>query len=286
MYKSFYNYCIYLQTMTKLATPETKISSALLDDTADQESEPKVEQSLPQSKLHPSAQKKLRSYKIIVLGESGVGKTCLSFRFCAGRFPLHSEATIGLDFREKIVEIDGERLKLQLWDTAGQERFRRSITHHYYRFIEFCWMTPINSFSSSRNVDAVIFVYDVNEVGTLMALDSWVEEVEQHGVGVATPRVLVGNKVDQADTGLATTSTAQRWADDRNMPLFETSAKDDTMCDHVDGIFLTIAHKLVSGKSLMKPVPDPAHPETQAVRLVYQSTIAAPPSDQEESCCF
>ena len=78
--------------MTKLATPETKISSALLDDTADQESEPKVEQSLPQSKLHPSAQKKLRSYKIIVLGESGVGKTCLSFRFCAGRFPLHSEA--------------------------------------------------------------------------------------------------------------------------------------------------------------------------------------------------
>ena len=140
----------------------------------------------------------------------------------------------------------------------------------------------------SRNVDAVVFVYDVNNIETLMSLDGWVDEVEEHGISLNLPRVLVGNKCDQVDMGghCATTNTAQRWADDRNMPLFETSAKDDTMCDHVDGIFLTIAHKLVSGKSLMKPVPDPAHPETQAVRLVYQSTIAAPPSDQEESCCF
>ena len=72
----------------------------------------------------------------------------------------------------------------------------------------------------------------------------------------------------------------------RNMPLFETSAKDDSMCDHVDGIFLTLAHKLVSGRSLIKPVPDPSNPGTQAVRLVYTSTIAAPPSDQSDSCCF
>ena len=69
------------------------------------------------------------------------------------------------------------------------------------------------------------------------------------------------------------------------MPVFETSAKDDSNCDHVDGIFLTIAHKLVSGKSLIKPVPDPSNPETQPVRLLYQSHIAAPPSD-DDSCCF
>ena len=63
------------------------------------------------------------------------------------------------------------------------------------------------------------------------------------------------------------------------MPLFETSAKDDSMCDHVDGIFLTLAHKLVSGRSLIKPVPDPSNPGTQAARLGCSSTIAAPPSD-------
>ena len=89
----------YLQIMTSLVTQETKISSALLDETDNKNTS---EQNVPRHQTPPSSQKKLRSFKIIVLGESGVGKTCLSFRFCAGRFPLHSEATIGLDFREKV----------------------------------------------------------------------------------------------------------------------------------------------------------------------------------------
>ena len=80
----------------------------------------------------------------------------------------------------QIVELDGERLKLQLWDTAGQERFKRSITHHYY-----------------RNVSAVVFVYDVTSVASLVALDSWLEEVRNHGVPDSASRVLVGNKCDQ-----------------------------------------------------------------------------------------
>lgn len=72
-----------------------------------------------------------------------------------------------------------------------------------------------------RNVDAVVFVYDVNNIETLMALDSWVEEVEEHGVGLDLPRVLVGNKLDEAEAGtdnVVTTNTAQRWADDRLVP--------------------------------------------------------------------
>ena len=86
--------------MTSLVTQETKISSALLDETDQKKNT--SEQNVNRNQTPPSSQKKLRSFKIIVLGESGVGKTCLSFRFCAGRFPLHSEATIGLDFREKV----------------------------------------------------------------------------------------------------------------------------------------------------------------------------------------
>ena len=75
-------------------------------------------------------------------------------------------------------------------------------------------------------MDAVVFVYDVNNLGTLMSLDGWVEEVEDHGVRPDIPRVLVGNKCDEVldneDAGdIVTTSVAQRWADDRNMPLFE-----------------------------------------------------------------
>ena len=139
-----------------------------------------------------------------------------------------------------------------------------------------------------RNVDAVVFVYDVNDVSTLMSLDSWVDEVDDHGVGDHVPRVLVGNKCDETDQGgvVTTTGTAQRWADDRGMPVFETSAKDDTNCDHVDGIFLTLAHKLVAGKTLTTPVSS-EDGSNGAVRLLYQSRIAAPPQEQEsDSCCF
>lgn len=170
-----------------------------------------------------------------------------------------------------MVELDGERLKLQLWDTAGQERFKRSITHHYY-----------------RNVSAVVFVYDVGSAASLVALESWLEEVRVHGVPDSAPRVLVGNKVDAGSEQVVTTNTAQRWADDRGMPLFETSAKDDSLADHVDGIFLTLAHKLREGRALIEPVPDPGSPETRAVRLVYRSSLAGPPTGpgEEGGCCF
>ena len=130
----------------------------------------------------------------------------------------------------------------------------------------------------------MVFVYYVNSMISLDSLDSWVEEVEMHRVPTTVPRVLVGNKCDEGGQ-VVTTTTAQRWADDRGMPLFETSANDDSLADHEDCIFLTIAHKLVAGKSLIKPVPDPSDPDTQAVRVLYQSSIAAPPDDQD-SCCF
>jgi len=210
-------------------------------------------------------------YKIIILGESGVGKTCLSFRFCAGRFPQSTEATIGLDFREKIVELEGTRIKLQLWDTAGQERFRKSVTPHYY-----------------RGACAVVLVYDVTNPSSLMALDHWMQELEYHGLTNKIPRILVGNKCDQGDVKVKT-EDAQRWADDRGMPLFETSAKDDSQCDHVEAIFLTVAHKLKNGKNLIKPVVDPNNPEIEPVRILYRSSLTQPNQDQTEdysSCCF
>ena len=138
---------------------------------------------------------------------------------------------------------------------------------------------------SIRNVDAIIFVYDVNSPVSLMGLEDWIVEVSQHGVWGGVPRVLVGNKCDElSSTGqTVTTNTAQIWADERNMPLFETSAKDDSMSDHVDGIFLTLAHKLVSGKTFISPQSDSVEPGS--VRILYQSNLAALPDDQE-SCCF
>ncbi|XP_038648413.1 RAB33B, member RAS oncogene family a isoform X2 [Scyliorhinus canicula] len=188
----------------------------------------------PANSLLLSAPPRTRIYKIIVIGDSGVGKTCLTYRFCAGRFPDKTEATIGVDFRERTVEIDGEKIKIQLWDTAGQERFRKSMVQHYY-----------------RNVHAVVFVYDMTNLMSFQGLPAWIEECNQHSLGGEIPRILVGNKCDLTDATKVKTDLAQKFADTHNMPLFETSAKNPNDNDHVEAIFLTLAHKLKNHKPMM-----------------------------------
>jgi len=175
-----------------------------------------------------------RVFKIIVVGNSCVGKTCLTYRFCEGKFPNKTEATIGVDFREKTLDVDGENIKLQLWDTAGQERFRRSMIHHYY-----------------RNVHAVVFVYDVTNTASFEALSQWIEECDGHNLTVLIPRILVGNKFDCKENQTVNTNRAQMFADMHNMPLFETSAKDDSQGNHVESIFMTLAHKLKNSRPMM-----------------------------------
>uniref|UniRef100_A0A1B6CAT2 Uncharacterized protein n=1 Tax=Clastoptera arizonana TaxID=38151 RepID=A0A1B6CAT2_9HEMI len=92
-------------------------------------------------------------YKIIVVGDSNVGKTCLTYRFCDGKILNKPEATVGVDFRERTVIIEDQEVKLQLWDTAGQERFRKSMIQHYY-----------------RNAHAVVLVYDMTNMRTFQVI--------------------------------------------------------------------------------------------------------------------
>ena len=128
-------------------------------------------------------------------------------------------------------------VQLQIWDTAGQERFRRSMVQHYY-----------------RNVHAVIYVYDITRVSSFENLPSWIAECDAHGLGDSVPRILVGNKCDLRDCNpvpYVNTSVAQRFADSYGMPLFETSAKDNSQCDHVESIFVTLTLKLKDAKPLM-----------------------------------
>ncbi|XP_078457282.1 ras-related protein Rab-33B-like [Lampetra planeri] len=183
-----------------------------------------------------------RIFKIIVIGDSNVGKTCLTFRFCGGLFPERTEATIGVDFRERTVELEGERIKLQLWDTAGQERFRKSMVSHYY-----------------RNAHAVVFVYDVTSRPSFLSLPSWLAECERHLSSSDAPRVLVGNKCDLKDKVEVPTSLAQKFADAHGMAHFETSAKEqEGTGDHAEAIFLTLAHRLRSQRTMAMPRLFPA----------------------------
>ncbi|XP_060531092.1 ras-related protein Rab-33B-like [Cylas formicarius] len=172
-----------------------------------------------------------RVFKVIVIGDSNVGKTTLTYRFCEGTFLTTTEATIGTDYRSKTLNLDGEVIKLQLWDTAGQERFRSSIMRSYY-----------------RNADAVILVYDVTNPATFASLEKWIHEFTSQCAPNVT-KLLIGNKCDN-DIKVST-NQAQKFADQYDMPLFETSAKLDSHCDHVESIFLTLAHKLKNRKPLI-----------------------------------
>ncbi|XP_070554001.1 putative Ras-related protein Rab-33 [Ptychodera flava] len=218
-----------------------------------------------------TSSKQTRIFKIIVIGDSNVGKTCLTFRFCGGKFPGKTEATIGVDFREKSVDVNGETIKLQLWDTAGQERFRKSMVQHYY-----------------RNVHAVVFVYDMTKMTTFSGMPVWIDECERHSLSADIPRILVGNKCDIKHKIAVPTSMAQKFADANNMPLFETSAKDDNETEHVDAIFMTLAHKLKNHRPMMSPYnPGPGKYGSQDMKRAKVIGVFREPQKQQpaDSVC-
>ncbi|KAJ8911050.1 hypothetical protein NQ315_004697 [Exocentrus adspersus] len=185
------------------------------------------------SSNHEFLNKQGKIFKVIVIGDSNVGKTTLTYRFCEGKFLDLAEATIGVDFRSRSLNIDEEDITLQLWDTAGQERYRMSMIRHYY-----------------RNTHAIVFVYDVANKASFESLNKWIEESNKHCLP-DVPRILVGNKCDRP--AAVSTNAAQQFADQHNMALFETSARLDSQCDNVEAIFLTLAHKLKNQKSFLPP---------------------------------
>jgi len=236
---------------------ETKLTEAA--------SKPQEEVKVPKA-ISPKKEQKKKTFKIIVIGDTGVGKTCLTYRFCSGKFPsTPTDATIGVDFREKLITLDNnEQVRLQLWDTAGQERFRRSMVAHYY-----------------RNVSAVVFVYDVTRKSTFDALAHWIDECVNHNLqSDNVPMLIVGNKCDSNEPTAVSTNDAQKFADNHNMPLFETSAKDDEKCDHVEAIFLTLAHKINANKLLFKSTSQ----EQQTV--VKVASTSSSQEDEGGYCCF
>jgi len=177
--------------------------------------------------------------KVILLGDSGVGKTSLLERYITNKFSIMYKATIGADFMTKEVELDKNRLvTLQLWDTAGQERFQSLGTSFY------------------RGADCCVLVYDVTMKEAFDDLELWRREFLLHaGINSSDaetyPFVVVGNKVDKENQRAISYKTAELWCQKRgNMPYVETSAKDAT---NVEQAFLTAAELALS----QRPIPPP-----------------------------
>ena len=155
-------------------------------------------------------------FKYIVIGDTGVGKSCLLLQFTDKRFRQQHDLTIGVEFGATNIRINEKNIKLQIWDTAGQESFK-SITRSYY-----------------RGAAGALLVYDITRRDTFTHLTRWLEEVRQHG-NPDMCIMLVGNKSDLETRRQVSTEEGERFAQEHNLIFMETSAKTSA---NVEAAFL------------------------------------------------
>lgn len=174
-----------------------------------------------------SAEPKLRRVKLLMLGDSGVGKSSLILRYTADSFNPSLVGTVGVNFKSRKEMIDGEAVQVQVWDTAGQEHFHKITTSYY------------------KGANGIILVYDVSDKKSMDNVEYWVKNIKAHAsetVHVA----LVGNKTDLRKEGnsdnCTDTETGKEFAQRYNVPYFETSAKDAI---NVNDAFKTLVANII-----------------------------------------
>lgn len=169
-------------------------------------------------------------FKLLLIGDSGVGKSCLLLRFADDTYTESYISTIGVDFKIRTIDLDGKTIKLQIWDTAGQERFR-TITSSYY-----------------RGAHGIIVVYDVTDFESFNNVKSWLHEIDRYACENVN-KLLVGNKCDLESSRKVTTEQAKEFAESLGIQFLETSAKNST---NVENAFQQMAHQI---KQRMKSQP-------------------------------
>nr|XP_046155364.1 ras-related protein Rab-15-like isoform X1 [Oncorhynchus gorbuscha] len=144
-------------------------------------------------------------FRLLLLGDSGVGKTCLLCRFTDNEFHPSHISTIGVDFKMKTLEIDGIKVRIQIWDTAGQERYQ-TITKQYY-----------------RRAQGIFLVYDITSERSFQHIMKWASDVDEYAPD-NIQRILIGNKSDEEEKRQVATGQGNKLANDYGMDFFETSA--------------------------------------------------------------
>ncbi|KAG5449871.1 Ras- protein Rab-18A [Clonorchis sinensis] len=192
--------------------------------------------------------------KLIVLGDSGVGKSSLIRRFVEDHFQPEEPATIGFDFKPFTLMIDGELIQFNIWDTAGAERYSGYLTPSFY-----------------RGANGAFYVYDITSKKSLNSVHYWIEQTEQF-THTSVMKMLIGNKVDLVDRDVSKRDGSE-FARQSGMMFLETSAKTS---ENVRDAFIELARKI-----LQDPEFRDAHPQKG---LTLESTVPVQRSDSSCAC--
>ncbi|KAI3466760.1 hypothetical protein Pfo_023423 [Paulownia fortunei] len=170
-------------------------------------------------------------FKVVLIGDSGVGKSNLLSRFTRNEFSLESKSTIGVEFATRSLPVDGKVIKAQIWDTAGQERYR-AITSAYY-----------------RGAVGALLVYDVTRHSTFENVGRWLQELRNHTDSNIVV-MLIGNKSDLRHLVAVSTEDGTSFAEKESLYFMETSALEATNVDSAFSEVLTQIYRIVSKKTI------------------------------------
>ncbi|NXH71846.1 RAB19 protein, partial [Hydrobates tethys] len=199
-------------------------------------------------------------FKIILIGDSNVGKTCVVHRFKTGQYNERQQNTIGVDFTVRSMDIDGKKVKIQVWDTAGQERFR-TITQSYY-----------------RSAHGAILAYDLTRRSTFESIPHWIHEIEKYGAANLVI-MLIGNKSDSLDKRQVLFEDACTLAEKHGLlAVLETSAKE---AQNIEEVFTLMAKELIARNTLQLHGENLPH----SVYLDSRPVIASPSVEKTQCLC-
>ncbi|KAG6582090.1 Ras-related protein RABA5d [Cucurbita argyrosperma subsp. argyrosperma] len=202
-------------------------------------------------------------FKIVIIGDSAVGKSNLLSRYARNEFNLHSKATIGVEFQTQVMDIDGKEVKAQIWDTAGQERFR-AVTSAYY-----------------RGAVGALIVYDISRRSTFDSVGRWLDELKTHS-DTTVARMLVGNKCDLENIRDVTVEEGTSLAEAEGFFFMETSALDSTNVKKAFEIVIREIYNNVSRKVLNS---DTYKAELSVNRVSLVKDGGSKQSESYLSCC-
>ncbi|THU70773.1 hypothetical protein C4D60_Mb08t28540 [Musa balbisiana] len=204
-------------------------------------------------------------FKIVIIGDSAVGKSNLLSRYARNEFNLHSKATIGVEFQTQSMEIDGKEVKSQIWDTAGQERFR-AVTSAYY-----------------RGAVGALVVYDISRRTTFDSVPRWLQELNTHS-DTAVAKMLVGNKCDLEDIRDISVDEGKSLAEAEGLFFIETSALD---CTNVKKAFEIVIREIYSNisRKVLNSDSYKAELSRDRVSITSNGNDEAKQASSKLSCC-